>query len=210
MLVAAALLSLALGPTCHGAILLYSDDFESYQVGSLIDGQGAWVNNVVLYEFYVENHPLGVHDGNFLMRGGGVVCNVPGESFATVHLTNAGGFDGLTVGFEYVLQLNENAMVEISPDNTAWTDVTSEFGLVQMASNDTTWPAFADLSDEVGQAGLQTDLYLRFTAWDPSGAGDWHWFGIDNLRVEIPEPATLSLFGVGIVGLGLRSRNSHS
>jgi hypothetical protein len=185
------------------AATLYFDDFEAYPDRSTIDGHGSWINSGATHQWVVVDYTgyPGQHDGKVLLQGDPLNSD-PNADYATLHLHNDAGIDDLKVSFIYLLQSNENGRIDISPDNFNWTDVTSSFGLTPRASDDKTWPASADLAAQAQTAGLQNDLFLRFSAWNPTSNGSWWGFTIDNLKVEaVPEPSTLILLGMGALSL---------
>ncbi len=187
---------------------LYYNDFNSYSQETLIDGHDGWIDSGAPYVWRVIDpdqypSPAGqyIHDGMVLVRNN-ALCTTPNEDYAILHVANPGGFNGLSISFLYELAANEEAEIDISRNNLDWLDVTPQFGLIHRASNDLTWAAAADLSAEAQQEGIQNDLYIRFMAWNPTGAEDWNAITIDNLIVQnTPEPSTLILLGAGVISL---------
>jgi hypothetical protein len=221
MLLVASLCAVAsIPPSDATAGVVYFDDFESYKLPYLdnennrwdwLDGNGSWIDSGAVFKWLVTDAYYVEHYGNYALRGNPTNPS-PDTDFAILHVQNPMGFAGLKVSLVYLLQLFETAQIAISPDNVVWTDVTSEFALVSNASNSLTWGASADLSSAAIAAGIQDDLFVRFTAWNPSSSSVYHWFGIDNVKVEasqaIPEPASiLTWLGLGTLALGVhRSR----
>jgi len=58
-------------------------------------------------------------------------------------------------------------------------------------------------------SGFSNDAYFGFTS--ATGAAiDEHYIDNWNMRIEVPEPGTLALFGIGLAGLGLASRRKKA
>ena len=120
-----------------------ADDFNSYAsstaqdtIYALLDGNGNWSSTD--WNVMREELPF---DGNYAMvRERSLV--VPGNH-ATYHLAAPGNIDTLTVGFTYVQETHGTLAVFISPDDSVWTDVTSEFSV---ATTDTLVATSADLT----------------------------------------------------------------
>ena len=153
------------------ADVLYSDNFESYAATSAIDGQGSWITSGASVQWLVaEWNPIGGQppssSGKWLSQGRGWPNPGPNADYAILHLSSQNGFQGLGVNFNYLLQLNETAKIDISPNNTVWTDVTSSFALVKDDESQDCISRFANanLTSQATQAGIQNDLYVRFMA----------------------------------------------
>ena len=143
-----------------------SDDFDSYAssvatdtIYALLDGNGNWSST----DWNVMREELALA-GNYIM-----VREFPisPTNQATYHLTAQGNIDTLTVGFTYIQQTNGEIDVYISPNDTDWVDVTSEFGIVTADSATTT---SADLTTFVVDFG--PDAYIRFEA-HATGGSSW-------------------------------------
>lgn len=204
--------------------VLYYDDFESYTtvdesglisgpdgIGCpIIDGNGAWIASGGTYQWGIHNWPgFESATGYYLLRGYGLNSDA-GLDCAVLRVHHDAGFSGLNIAFSYLLHINERAKIEISPDGLTWTDATSDFGLVLRESNSIEWSAAAELSAEAATAGIQDDLYVRFSAWNPTGNGNWHAFAIDNVSISVPEPSTVVLLGVGVIGLFAYARRRRA
>jgi hypothetical protein len=209
-----AMAALAALQTPGKAEVLYYDDFEAYPLEASIDGRGDWITSGAAYPWYVHGANVDQAYGKFLKNGQGTPNPQPNGDYAILHVRSNAGFTGLKVGFDYLLQPSMTAQIDVSPDLTHWTNVTSDFNLVPQTSNSVTWTASANLASRVCQAGLEKDLYLRFMDWNPTGSGNWNWFAIDNLKIEnSPAPRTVSFCGEtwnvakGLIGT---SRSSNS
>lgn len=153
-----------------------ADDFNGYDSSTptdttyaLLDGNGNWSST----DWNVMREEL-AFDGNYAMvRERSLV--IPGN-YATYHLTAPGNIDTLNVGFTYIQETHGTLAVFISPDDSLWTEITGEFGIV---TTDTVTQTSADLTAFVVDFGA--DAYIRFQA---SASGNTEWFtAIDDFWV---------------------------
>jgi hypothetical protein len=199
-------------PAEAGWTTVYENDFESYPVRSGIDGVDGWTsitpyNDPNIYWgttcWQVVSNVYSGYGGtpnNYLIQGFGL-NSVQDADYATLHLNRTEGWDALRVGFSYCLQPADVGTVAISGDGISWIDVTSLLGITPRYSNDFC-STQADLSSQIAVAGIDNDLYLRFSAWNPTSSGVWWEFRIDNVRIEsVPEPSSIALFLIGAASL---------
>jgi hypothetical protein len=95
--------------------------------------------------------------------------------------------------------------VDVSVDNVSFTNVAS--GL--MPTNHA--PNTSYFADVFGLGGVQSARYVRLTVSDcpqPNDQGPYCGFGevAFSASVPVPEPATALLLGLGIAGLGFKTR----
>lgn len=154
-----------------------ADDFNGYNsstpqdtIYALLDGNGNWSS----VDWNVMREEL-AFDGNYVMVRDRSLA-VPGN-YATYHLTAPGNIDTLTVGFTFIKETHGTLTVLISPDDSVWVDITSEFGIVTV---DTATTTSADLTAFVVDFG--TDVFVRFQA---SASGNAAWYSaIDDFWVS--------------------------
>lgn len=196
--------------TASASGINYYNDFEQYATLSGIDGVDGWISQSPTYGgiscWRVSNASdpgglSGVTCGNYLERGDW--GSAQGEDWATLHLASIEPIARLNIQFNYILQGNEMVRIDISGDGTIWNDMTTVFGVANCGyTNGITTVATANLSSNLAATGITTDIFLRFTAWNPTGNGDWHMFAIDNLSITaIPEPSPFFLLGIGVASV---------
>ena len=179
---------LVLYPISTHSAVLYSDNFDSYAPYSFIDGQGAWINSGSPFEWIVVPpvSPFVGTSGNILVRGTPFDTSSL-DDWATVRLHSPCGFGGLTVSFDYLLQQYGTPRIDISPDNSTWTDVTTVFNLLQNNGSSLNSHSVADLSSLVEPARIAEDLYIRFSVRNLTGSTAYNLFAIDNLQISIAD-----------------------
>ncbi len=153
-----------------------SDDFDAYTssvvtdtIYALLDGNGNWSS----VDWNVMREELALNANYVMVRE----FPVSPTNHATYHLTAQGNIDTLNIGFTYIQQANAGITVSISPNDTDWVNVTSEFGIV---TADSATMTSADLTTFVVDFG--PDAYIRFHA---SASGGSNWFSaIDDFWVS--------------------------
>ena len=153
-----------------------TDNFNSYASSShldsayaLLDGNGNWTStdwNVMREEI--------AFDSNYIMVR---EFPVSSNNEARYHLTVQANIVSLNVGFAYIEESNAELYVFVSPDDTTWVDVTSEFNI---STTTTPTNTSADLSTFV--AGYGQDAYIKFEA-EASGGTNWY-CAIDDFWVS--------------------------
>ena len=74
-------------------------------------------------------------------------------------------------------------------------------GLLSLAIDGTDWLSYT-------LSGYSNNVYFGFTG-ATGGAIDGHYIDNWSMNINVPEPATLTLFGFGLLGLGFARRRKH-
>lgn len=121
-----------------------------------------------------------------------------------VTMTRIGGglFDLLTVDFTEFINLNSANRIRVR--GSGGQDVTINLDNIADGSG-----ALNDFQTET--FNWSNLSWVRFFARGNSTTtpGDDAWWGFDNLQVHVPEPATLGMIGISLLGLGLTKRRKR-
>jgi hypothetical protein len=189
-----ATLILASGSNYAAATVLDFNDPSN--LGVTLDGGTTW-NGTGGGHLYLEGFPTFVNPFDYPDY-----IYFDSETYVNSFQLNAMPWEGATYGVES-LSINAYNAAGVSVWSTSFNDV----GGVSELSNYTDWADWLTVSVETG--GI---TQLEFIQNRGPGGGNNDFFpSIDNLvinEVGVPEPATLALVGLGLVGFGFARKKS--
>jgi hypothetical protein len=161
----------------------YSDASSGYLTTASFDSQvrisGLYVTNTTYAALDMLNGSM------FSKKFGGVSGNDPDWFMLTITGTDNNGNSAGSVNFYLADYRFEDNALDYVLDQWTWIDL-SDLGFVSRLE-------FSLSSSDVGDWGMNTPAY----------------FAIDNLTYIIPEPATLALLGLGIMGFSGKRRGKN-
>lgn len=190
------------------ANLVVNGDFEDDLLGSSVkgwgvselyndgdvDGWGAGNNDFI--ELWTESDnsfaELNAHDGSLNDKG-----NL--AQWMLVQIISLDEGIKYDLSFDYKARQLDNESFDFRVKNSAdlatWTTIAN--------NNVDTWTTYS--GEFIGGAKRQTLMFRSSNKYN-----DTYGNFIDNVSITVPEPATFILFGLSILGLGLRRKAKHS